>query len=76
MIMALQKSEKDQNYKHDLIKASDKLGKVRGEAEIRQLINGLMQKTGANLYVSLVTLTCDLWCLFFFLLLIDFLKNL
>ncbi|PON55384.1 Chromatin assembly factor 1 subunit A [Parasponia andersonii] len=48
MIMALQKSQKDENC-NDLIKASDKLGKVRKEAEIRQLVNRLMQNSGADL---------------------------
>lgn len=53
MIMALQKSEDDPNYEHDRIKASDRLGKARNEAEIRRLVNVLMQKIGADLYVYL-----------------------
>ncbi|EXC24919.1 hypothetical protein L484_011785 [Morus notabilis] len=48
MIAALQKSEGDHNYKHDLRKASDKLGKAHNEADIRLLVEGLMQKNGAN----------------------------
>ncbi|KAL5582967.1 hypothetical protein UlMin_015409 [Ulmus minor] len=49
MINALQKSESDENYKQVLIKASDKLGKARNEAEIRMLLHDLMQKNNANL---------------------------
>ena len=43
MIMALQKPEEDLNYKTELIKTSDKLGKARNEAEIRLLVNGLVK---------------------------------
>jgi chromatin assembly factor 1 subunit A len=35
MITALQKQETDQNYESDLIKLSEKLGKVLTEADIR-----------------------------------------
>ncbi|KAH7542120.1 hypothetical protein FEM48_Zijuj02G0039700 [Ziziphus jujuba var. spinosa] len=49
MIMALQKLESDQNFKHDLIKASEKLSKVLCESKIRLLVNGLLQKNGTNL---------------------------
>ncbi|XP_062105149.1 chromatin assembly factor 1 subunit FAS1 isoform X2 [Humulus lupulus] len=49
MIMALQKPEEDQNYKTELMKASEKLYKARNEAEIRLLVNGLMEKSDADL---------------------------
>lgn len=52
MITALQKQETDQNYESDLIKSSEKLGKVLTEADIRLLIDGLLQKNGAEMYVS------------------------
>lgn len=64
MIMVLQTSEGD-NYKHDLIKASDKLGKSRSVAGIRLLVDGLMQKNGANQYVSLATFCFDVYFSFF-----------
>lgn len=54
MIMALQKSESDEIYKHGLMKASEKLDKVFCESQIRSLVNGLSQKNGANLYVFAV----------------------
>ncbi|KAJ6982831.1 chromatin assembly factor 1 subunit FAS1-like [Populus alba x Populus x berolinensis] len=49
MIIALQKQETDQNYESDLIKSSEKLGKVLTEADIRLLIDGLLQKNGAEI---------------------------
>ncbi|KAH8517393.1 hypothetical protein H0E87_005361 [Populus deltoides] len=49
MITALQKQETDQNYESDLIKSSEKLGKVLTEADIRLLIDGLLQKNGAEI---------------------------
>jgi len=52
MITALQKQETNQNYESDLIKLSEKLGKVLTEADIRLLIDGLLQKNGAEMYVS------------------------
>lgn len=55
MMMALQKSDSDQNYKHDLIKATEKLGKVRREEDIRSFVNDLLQRNGSHLYVSKVT---------------------
>jgi chromatin assembly factor 1 subunit A len=51
MITALQKSETDENYKSDLIKSSGKLGKVLREADIRLLVDGMLQKNGADMYV-------------------------
>ncbi|KAL6313837.1 hypothetical protein AAG906_010256 [Vitis piasezkii] len=44
MINALEKPESDQNYKYDLIKASEKLAKVLNEADIRLLIESMVQK--------------------------------
>ncbi|KAH8501282.1 hypothetical protein H0E87_016193 [Populus deltoides] len=49
MITALQKSETDENYKTDLIKSSGKLGKVLREADIRLLVDGMLQKNGAEM---------------------------
>ncbi|KAF4376820.1 hypothetical protein F8388_025691 [Cannabis sativa] len=49
MIVALQKSEEDQNCKTELRKALEKLGKACNEAEIRLLVNGMMEKSGADL---------------------------
>ncbi|KAG5240057.1 chromatin assembly factor [Salix suchowensis] len=49
MITALQKSETDENYKSDLIKSSGKLGKVLREADIRLLVDGMLQKNGAEM---------------------------
>ncbi|KAJ7978298.1 Chromatin assembly factor 1 subunit FAS1 [Quillaja saponaria] len=46
---ALQKSETDQNYKHDLIKASAKLGKASTEEDIRLKVNHLLAKNIANM---------------------------
>nr|QKZ93426.1 FAS1 [Vuralia turcica] len=44
MIASLEKLESDQNYNHFLIKASAKLGKANTEADIRLLVDGLLQK--------------------------------
>lgn len=49
MIMALQKSESDENYNQDLMKASEKLDKVLCVSRIQSLVNGLLQKNGALL---------------------------
>ncbi|KAJ6429354.1 hypothetical protein OIU84_020894 [Salix udensis] len=49
IITALQKSETDENYKSDLIKSSGKLGKVLREADIRLLVDGMLQKNGAEM---------------------------
>lgn len=53
MINALEKPENDQNYKYDLTKASEKLAKVLNEAEIRLLMESMVQKDGAEMYVLL-----------------------
>ncbi|XP_015572224.1 chromatin assembly factor 1 subunit FAS1 isoform X2 [Ricinus communis] len=49
MLAALQKSESDQSHKFDLMKASEKLSKVLQEADIRLLVDTLLQKNGAEL---------------------------
>lgn len=49
MISALQMSENHQNHKHDLTKASERLGKVLSEADIRLLVQSMEQKNGANM---------------------------
>lgn len=51
MITLLQKPENDQNYKHDFMKASEKLVKVLSEADIRLLMSNMSQKSGAEMYV-------------------------
>lgn len=63
MIMALQKSESDENYNQDLMRASEKLDKVLCVSRIHSLVNGLLQKNGAFLYVPAVTM---FWCFNFF----------
>lgn len=49
MMTALQKSESNKSYKHDLAKAVEKLGKVRKEADIRSYMDKLLQKNGADM---------------------------
>ncbi|WCJ38906.1 Chromatin assembly factor 1 subunit FAS1 [Euphorbia peplus] len=49
VITAFQKSEGDQSYKVDLMKASEKLCKVLGEVEIRSLVDSMKQKNGAEM---------------------------
>ncbi|XWS65239.1 hypothetical protein CRYUN_Cryun05aG0075300 [Craigia yunnanensis] len=49
MISLLQKSENDQNYKHDFMKVSEKLVKVLSEADIRLLICNMSQKSGVEM---------------------------
>lgn len=51
MLSVLHKPNNDQNYKHDLVKASEKLAKVSSEADIRALVDGLTQRNAANMYV-------------------------
>ncbi|XP_022864541.1 chromatin assembly factor 1 subunit FAS1-like [Olea europaea var. sylvestris] len=48
MVTALEKSEDHQSYRQDLIKASDKLGKVLAEADIRLLMQTMSQKNAAE----------------------------
>ena len=51
MIMALQKLESDQNYIQDLVKASEMIDKVSCEAKIRSLMDRLLLKNSAEMYV-------------------------
>ncbi|XP_048436592.1 chromatin assembly factor 1 subunit FAS1-like isoform X3 [Pyrus x bretschneideri] len=49
MTMALQNPESDQNYIHDLTKASEQLDKALSEEKIRSLIDCLSVKNGADM---------------------------
>ncbi|KAL5783773.1 hypothetical protein ACOSP7_008802 [Xanthoceras sorbifolium] len=49
MLTALQKAESDSNFTHDLVKASEKLGKVLSEADIRVLMDSLLKKNGTEM---------------------------
>ncbi|KAM7273317.1 hypothetical protein ACFE04_027981 [Oxalis oulophora] len=49
MLAALQSYETDINGKRNLLKASDKLTKVLSEADIRLLVDTMVQKNGASL---------------------------
>ncbi|KAJ8753052.1 hypothetical protein K2173_011820 [Erythroxylum novogranatense] len=49
MISALEKSEDEQNYRSNLKKALEKLGKVLSEADIRLLVDSMLQKNGAEM---------------------------
>lgn len=49
MITALQKSESGPNFINDLMKASEKLGKVLSEASIRVLVDSMLKKNGAEI---------------------------
>ncbi|KAM2895746.1 hypothetical protein FF1_010803 [Malus domestica] len=49
MTMALQNPESDQNYIHDLTKASEQLDKALSEEKIRSLIDRLSVKNGADM---------------------------
>lgn len=52
MLLTLSKLENHHNYEFDLRKASEKLGKVFSEAEIRSFVENLMQKSDAEMYVT------------------------
>lgn len=54
MMMALEKSDNIQ-CKYGLKKAMVKLDKVHGEADIRLLIDGLLQNNVSDMYVYFVT---------------------
>lgn len=56
MLSALQKSDSDHTCRTDLMKASEKLGKVLHEADIRLLVDNMLQKHGAEMYVSRLAL--------------------
>ncbi|XAR69769.1 hypothetical protein NMG60_11001487 [Bertholletia excelsa] len=47
MINALQEPENNQDHRFDIAKASERLGKVLGEADIRLLVKSMEQKNGA-----------------------------
>ncbi|KAE9617704.1 hypothetical protein Lal_00018595 [Lupinus albus] len=49
MIASLERLESEQNYNNFLIKASTKLGKACTEADIRLLVDGLLQKNSQNM---------------------------
>ncbi|OMO57564.1 Chromatin assembly factor 1 subunit A [Corchorus capsularis] len=49
MISLLQKWENNENYKHGLIKASEKLVKILSESDIRSLMHTMSQKSGAEM---------------------------
>ncbi|XP_057962033.1 chromatin assembly factor 1 subunit FAS1 [Malania oleifera] len=49
MMTALQKLDSRQNSKHDILKASEKLCKVLSEADIRLLVESMIQKNGADI---------------------------
>lgn len=57
MITALQKSESGPNFINDLMKASEKLGKVLSEASIRVLVDSTLKKNGAEMYVLTASLS-------------------
>ncbi|XP_031381599.1 chromatin assembly factor 1 subunit FAS1 isoform X1 [Punica granatum] len=48
VLSALQKPDIDQNYKTDLVKASEKLAKALAEADIRALVDRLTERNVAN----------------------------
>ncbi|KAM7473285.1 hypothetical protein LguiB_020528 [Lonicera macranthoides] len=48
----LQKSESQRNGKQELLKAFERLGKVLPEEDIHQLVGSMVQKNGADMYVS------------------------
>lgn len=50
MISALEKADNDQTGKQELTKASERLGKVLSETDIRLLIGSMVQKIGADMY--------------------------
>ncbi|CAN0881963.1 Chromatin assembly factor 1 subunit FAS1 [Linum grandiflorum] len=49
MLAVLQGPETDANYRSDLIKATEKLGKALGETDIRSYMDGMLQKNGAEM---------------------------
>lgn len=57
MIAALKKQESQPDYNDGLIKASAKVNKAFPEADIRLLVDGLLQKNSEDMYLNTV-LTC------------------
>jgi chromatin assembly factor 1 subunit A len=53
MIASLKKQESESNYSQDLIKASKKLSKTSNEADIRVIVEGLLQKKSEDMYLTL-----------------------
>lgn len=51
MISALEKSEDHPTCLQDLAKASEKLGRILNEADIRLLMENMSQKNSAEMYV-------------------------
>lgn len=49
MINALEKSEDHPTYLNDVAKASEKIGKVLNEADIRLLMESMSQKNAAEM---------------------------
>ncbi|KAL1803170.1 hypothetical protein ACET3Z_031817 [Daucus carota] len=49
LISALEKVDHDQTHRQELTKASERLGKVLSEADIRLLIGSMVQKIGADM---------------------------
>ncbi|KAK3199055.1 hypothetical protein Dsin_022470 [Dipteronia sinensis] len=49
MLTTLQQAESDSNFAHDVVKASEKLGKVLSEADIRVLMESLLKKNGTEI---------------------------
>lgn len=49
MISALDKSEDCPNYLQDLVKASEKVGKVLNEADIQLLMENMSKKNAAEM---------------------------
>lgn len=52
MIASLKKQESEPNYSQNLIKASKKLSKTSTEADIRVIVEGLLQKNNEDMYVT------------------------
>jgi len=52
MIALLKKQESEPNYNQNLIKASKKLSKTSTEADIRVIVEGLLQKNSEDMYVK------------------------
>lgn len=53
MTASLRKIENELNYNQDLKKASTKLSKAYTEADIRVLVEGLLQKNSEDMYITL-----------------------
>ncbi|XP_043705396.1 chromatin assembly factor 1 subunit FAS1-like [Telopea speciosissima] len=49
MISSLQMPKSCQNYRTDLVKASEKIGKVLNQADIRLLVENMVQKNGTDM---------------------------